>query len=96
MAAQSQYPDIDGKTDFGDFVSTENEELDVKEVAEPWHKYDIKETPHVFYPIRLGEVLNARYLVKHKIRSGGFSTVWMAHDLRDKRDVALKIMSSGE
>ncbi|EEH22255.2 CMGC protein kinase [Paracoccidioides brasiliensis Pb03] len=82
--------------DFGDFVSTEDEEFDLEEVAEPWQKYDIKKTPHVFYPICVGEVLNERYLIEHKIGSGGFSTVWMAHDLQDKRDVALKVMSSGE
>ncbi|KAL4867055.1 kinase-like domain-containing protein [Aspergillus spectabilis] len=27
---------------------------------------------------------------------GGTSTVWMTHDLHDKRDVALKVLSSGE
>ncbi|OAX77482.1 hypothetical protein ACJ72_08219 [Emergomyces africanus] len=95
-AAAPQYPKGNDMADFGDFVSTEDEELDLEEVVEPWHKYDIKETPHVFYPIRVGEVLNDRYLIEHKIGSGGFSTVWMAHDLQDKRDVALKVMSSGE
>lgn len=90
--------DTNDTADFGDFVSTESEELDLEEVVEPWHKYDIKETPHasVFYPICVGEVLHERYLVEHKIGSGGFSTVWMAHDLQHKRDVALKVMSSGD
>lgn len=95
-SSSTQYSNGDDTTDFGDFVSTENEEVDLEEVVEPWIKYDIKETPQVFYPIRLGEVLNERYLIEHKIGSGGFSTVWMAHDLQDKRDVALKVMSSGE
>ncbi|KMP10192.1 hypothetical protein CIHG_10156 [Coccidioides immitis H538.4] len=92
----SQYLKDDDTADFGDFVSTEDEELDLEEVVEPWHKYDIKETPHVFYPIFVGEVLNERYLVEHKIGSGGFSTVWMAQDLKNKRDVALKVMSLGQ
>ncbi|KAJ5434749.1 kinase domain-containing protein [Penicillium cf. griseofulvum] len=83
-------------TDFGDFVSNEDEQLDLEELVEPWHKYDIKETPNIFYPICLGEVLNERYLVEHKLGFGGGSTVWMAHDLHDKRDVALKVMSLGD
>ncbi|RHZ70730.1 hypothetical protein CDV55_107255 [Aspergillus turcosus] len=95
-ATAPQYPKGDDTADFGDFVSNEDEELDLEEVVEPWHKYDIKETSHVFYPIRLGEVVHERYLVEHKIGFGGFSTVWMAHDLQDKKDVALKVMSSGE
>ena len=95
-AASSQYPKDDDPGDFGDFVSTEDEELDLEEVVEPWQKYDIKVTPHVFYPIYVGEVLNERYRVEHKVGFGGFSTVWMAHDLQDKRDVALKVMSLGE
>ncbi|OJJ30902.1 hypothetical protein ASPWEDRAFT_62274 [Aspergillus wentii DTO 134E9] len=82
--------------DFGDFVSNEEEELDLEEVVEPWHKYDIKETSRVFYPICVGELLNERYLVEHKIGSGGFSTVWMGCDLQNKRNLALKVMSLGE
>lgn len=72
--------------DFGDFVSTEDEEFDLEEVVEPWHKYDIKETLLVFYPICVGEMLNERYLVEHKIGSGGFPTVWTAHDIHDNSD----------
>lgn len=91
--AAPQQPKIDAMGDFGDFVSTEDQESDLHDVAEPWHRYDIKDDPRVLYPICLGEVLNDRYLVEHKIGSGGFSAVWMAHDLQDKRDVALKVMS---
>ncbi|KAB8226718.1 kinase-like protein [Aspergillus novoparasiticus] len=56
----------------------------------------LPKTSLVFHPICLGEVLNERYLVENKMGSGGGSTVWMAHDLQDKRDVALKVMTSGE
>ncbi|EER36760.1 protein kinase [Histoplasma capsulatum H143] len=87
-AGALQVPNGDDAADFGDFVSNEDEELDLEEIVEPWHKYDMKTTPHVFYPICVGEVLNKRYLVEHKIGSGGFST--------DSRDVALKVMSLGE
>ncbi|EFQ98056.1 serine/threonine protein kinase [Nannizzia gypsea CBS 118893] len=85
-----QLPEEDNHSDFGDFAHNSDEEGDLEELAKPWHKYATKETPHVFYPICLGEVLNNRYLVEHKIGFGGFSTVWMAHDLQDKKDVALK------
>ncbi|KAJ5209341.1 hypothetical protein N7449_003720 [Penicillium cf. viridicatum] len=83
-------------SDFGDFVSNENEQVDLEYVVEPWHKYDTKETPNVFYPIYFGEVLNERHLVEHKLGFGGGSTVWMAHDLQHRRDAALKVMSFGD
>ncbi|KAL4932072.1 kinase-like protein [Aspergillus undulatus] len=85
-------PEDDDVTDFGDSVSTEDEEIDLVEVVEPWSKYDCKATPNVFYPICLGEVLNERYLVEHKIDAGGFSTVWMALDLQENKDVAVKVI----
>lgn len=81
----------DKTTYFGDFVSTEDEQIDLEDVAEPWYKYDLKKTSRVFYPICVGELLDERYLIEHKIGSGGFSTVWMAYDLQDKRDTALKV-----
>ncbi|KAJ5585419.1 uncharacterized protein N7459_005219 [Penicillium hispanicum] len=83
-------------TDFGDFVKDEEEELDLEELVEPWHRYETEDNPNVLYPIRLGEVLNERYLVEHKLGFGGGSTVWMAFDLQDKRDVALKVMALGK
>ncbi|CAG7922029.1 unnamed protein product [Penicillium olsonii] len=83
-------------TDFGDFVKDEDEELDLEELVEPWHRYDPQDNQYVLYPIRLGEVLDERYLVEHKLGFGGGSTVWMAFDLRDKRDVALKVMALGK
>ncbi|KAJ5933845.1 hypothetical protein N7454_006174 [Penicillium verhagenii] len=61
-------------SDFGDFVKNEEEELDLEELVEPWH----------------------RYLVEHKLGFGGGSTVWMAFDLQEKRDVALKVMALGK
>ncbi|CEO60434.1 hypothetical protein PMG11_05063 [Penicillium brasilianum] len=98
-------------TDVGDFVKDEEEELDLEEGyedtiigypmyagarVEPWHRYDTEDNQNVLYPIRLGEVLNERYLVEHKLGFGGGSTVWMAFDLQDKRDVALKVMALGK
>ncbi|OJZ86544.1 hypothetical protein ASPFODRAFT_32782 [Aspergillus luchuensis CBS 106.47] len=83
-------------TDFGDFASTEDEEIELDEFAEPWEKYDRKVTPSVFYPICLGEILNERYLIEHKLGSGSFSTVWMAFDLKENKDVAVKVLRTGD
>ncbi|CAI7611641.1 unnamed protein product [Penicillium glandicola] len=90
----SQHPQ-DYDMDFGDFVSNEDEEIDVEELAEPWSNYASEDNTRVFYPIQLGELLNERYLIEHKLGYGGFSTVWMAHDLQERTDVALKVMSQG-
>ncbi|KAJ6151353.1 hypothetical protein N7470_007947 [Penicillium chermesinum] len=81
--------------DFGGFVKDEEEELDLEELVEPWHRYE-RENQNVLYPIRLGEVLNKRYLVEHKLGFGEGSTVWMAFDLKDKKNVALKVMALGK
>lgn len=82
----------DETTDFGDFVKNEDEELDLEDVVEPWPRYDTKQHKHILYPICLGEVLNERYLVEHKIAAAGGSTVWMAFDLQSETNVALKVM----
>ncbi|PGH13958.1 serine/threonine protein kinase [Helicocarpus griseus UAMH5409] len=42
------------------------------------------------------QILATRYLIEHKLDAGGFSTVWMAHDLQERKDVALKVMISGQ
>lgn len=96
MTAAIKYCNQDGEEDFGDFVRNEDEEMDLEEVVEPWEKYDKAITPDVFYPIRLGDLINERYLIEHKLGCGGFSTVWMANDRQNHRDVALKIMFAGE
>ncbi|KAJ5563949.1 hypothetical protein N7513_000191 [Penicillium frequentans] len=83
-------------TNLGRFASSENDEDTIMVFAEPWQKYLTEDNPRIFYPICLGEVLNGRYMVEHKLGHGGDSTVWMAHDIEGKRDVALKVLSSGE
>ena len=40
-------------TDFGDFVKDEEEELDLEELVEPWHRYDTEDNQHVLYPCLL-------------------------------------------
>ncbi|KAL4808603.1 hypothetical protein BDV18DRAFT_132788 [Aspergillus unguis] len=89
----SQTPNDSG--DFGDFVRDEDQELDLEEIVEPWANYDTTHTPNVFYPVSLGEVLGGTYLIEHKLGHGGGSTVWMAHDLQTRKDVALKVLAHG-
>ncbi|WEW57453.1 hypothetical protein PRK78_002920 [Emydomyces testavorans] len=80
--------------DYGEFIDP-NDDDDFEYLVEESSKYNPKKTDHVYYPICLGEVLNQQYCVEHKLDHGGFSTVWMAHDLKNKKDVALKIMTEG-
>jgi serine/threonine protein kinase len=47
--------------------------------------------PPFYYPTCIGNILAQRYRIEHKLGHGGFSTVWMAHDIVSKRDVALKV-----
>lgn len=58
---------IDETKDIGDFVSTEDEELEIEVTAEPWGKYDPTELREVFYPIHLGEILNERDLSTNSV-----------------------------
>jgi hypothetical protein len=45
-----------------------------------------------FYPICIGDVLDDTYCIVHKLSHGRSSTVWLARDIKEQRDVALKIM----
>lgn len=74
------------------FVDSEDE-YDVEEKAEALERYAFG---LVYCPIRIGQLLVQTYRIEHKLGHGSFSTVWMAHDIQKNRDVALKIMVSGE
>ncbi|KAK7425618.1 hypothetical protein QQZ08_007941 [Neonectria magnoliae] len=76
--------------DWGDFVDSDGE-CDVEDASEPPERYQ----EGLYYPVCIGEVLANRYCIQHKLGHGGFSTVWMAHDLLSKQDIALKIMKPG-
>lgn len=49
-----------------------------------------------YHPVLIGDQLNGgRYRVVHKLGYGGYSTVWLALDLRANRYVAVKIITAG-
>ncbi|EEH06406.1 protein kinase [Histoplasma capsulatum G186AR] len=89
-------PEDSDTTDLGYFAVTEDDEDDIEILAEPWHRYKTAGDSRTFYPICIGEVLNQRYRIDHKLGHGHFSTVWMAYDLETKSDVAVKVLASGE
>ena len=81
----------DNFNDWGDFVDSEDE-FDIETVSE-----DVNLYPRgMCYPIRIGEVMAGRYRIIHKLGHGSFSTVWMAYDLAEEKDVALKILMLGD
>jgi len=41
---------------------------------------------------RLAEALNDRYRIGQEIGQGGMATVYLAHDIRHDRDVAVKVL----
>ncbi|KAI3396802.1 hypothetical protein diail_11702 [Diaporthe ilicicola] len=62
---------------------------------EPLERY----APGGFHPVALGDTFkDGRYIVRHKLGYGGFSTVWLASDEQNQgsahRYVAIKIKSS--
>ncbi|KAH7187712.1 protein kinase [Fusarium oxysporum] len=75
---------------WGDFVGSDDEG-DVEDASEPSERYD----EGLYYPICIGEILIDRYRIEHKLGHGGFSTVWMAHDMFSDEDVALKVLTPG-
>jgi eukaryotic-like serine/threonine-protein kinase len=42
--------------------------------------------------IRLGNSLQSRYRIQREVGAGGMATVYLAHDLRHDRDVAIKVL----
>ncbi|KAG5754219.1 hypothetical protein H9Q69_006155 [Fusarium xylarioides] len=74
---------------WGDFVDSDGE-CDVEDACEPVNRYE----EGLYLPICIGEVIADRYRIEHKLGHGGFSTVWMAHDMDKGKDVALKILTA--
>jgi serine/threonine protein kinase len=89
--ASTPAPNNANSSDFGDIVGSDDE-CEVETDAEPRSRY----WDHLYCPLSIGEVLNARYRIEHKLGWGGFSTVWLAHDIHANKAVALKVVVSGE
>lgn len=49
-----------------------------------------------YHPVKIGEIYKRRYKILKKLGWGQFSTVWFARDLKLNKNVALKIVKSGE
>ncbi|EEP79444.1 predicted protein [Uncinocarpus reesii 1704] len=85
---------MDANGDYGDFIDPYSDD-DFEYFVETPSIYQ-PSADYLYYPLCLGEVLNSRYRVEHKLGHGGFSTVWMAFDLKKQTDVALKILTEGQ
>ena len=80
--------------DHGDNLDFDDEEFDELWVyTEGYQGYHLGSG--LYFPIRIGDVLDRRYHIEHKLGHGSYSTVWLAHDIQKKRAVALKIMVCG-
>jgi hypothetical protein len=83
----------DYKSDSNSQASmTSSEKLEIECYTESANWFDRDK----YYGTYIGAVLAKRYRIEHKLGFGGFSTVWMAHDIQEKTDVALKILVAGE
>ncbi|PYI01809.1 kinase-like protein [Aspergillus sclerotiicarbonarius CBS 121057] len=50
--------------------------------------------PGGYHPIRVGDVLNDRYRVIHKLGHGAYSTIWLSHDEQRAAYVAVKVSTA--
>ena len=91
LMASTPFPTNPNGGDFGDFVDSDDE-CEVETDAEPRMRY----LQGLYCPLYIGEVLDSRYRIEHKLGWGGFSTVWLAHDVQENKAVALKVSVSGQ
>ena len=53
-----------------------------------------KYQPGGYHPMRIGDILVNRYRVVHKLGYGGYSTTWLARDMRRAAYAALKVTTA--
>lgn len=51
--------------------------------------------PGGYYPVNSGDVVGNKFKVIHKLGHGGFALVWLARDLENHRNVAVKVLKDG-
>lgn len=68
-------------------VSCSHAEYEWVDGAEPLAKY----RPGGYHPVMIEDILDGRYRVIDKLGYGGYSTVWLAHDICMKRYIAIKV-----
>ncbi|KAI1653935.1 kinase-like protein [Daldinia decipiens] len=49
-----------------------------------------------YYPVHIGDILNGRFEVVHKLGSGGFGIVWLCRDILLEKWRAVKIMTANQ
>jgi hypothetical protein len=77
----------DYKSDSNSQASmTSSEKLEIECYTESANWFDRDK----YYGTYIGAVLAKRYRIEHKLGFGGFSTVWMAHDIKKKRTWPLR------
>lgn len=57
-------------------------------------EYVLRYEPGGYHPVRIGDSLNERYSIVHKLGYGSYSTVWLARDAVDGSYKAVKILTS--
>ncbi|KAF3492202.1 protein kinase domain-containing protein [Arthroderma uncinatum] len=61
------------------------------EGVERLEKYE----PGGYHPLLIGDIIHDRYKIVNKLGFGGYSIVWLAHDIRDRQYVAVKVGIAG-
>ena len=69
---------------------------------EPWLLYQYIEctekpwlyTKGGYHPLFIGDTLQERYVIIHKLGFGGFATIWLAYDKEKDKNVAIKVCTS--
>ncbi|KAK9422564.1 putative chitinase [Seiridium unicorne] len=81
-----------GCSDYGYFIDSEDEfELELE--CEARAKYLHADRP--CHPAYVGDVIDDKYRIEHKLGFGGSYTVCLAYDIQKKQSVALKILTMG-
>lgn len=60
------------------------------EGVEKLEKYE----PGGYHPVHIGDVLASRYRIVHKLGYGGYSTTWLARDLKNATYIAIKVATA--